>query len=60
MMRMTRLKSSLGCCVLLAAMCLAGLSAPADTPLGYFPDDATAALYLPSIDFVQNDLAPIL
>lgn len=60
MMRMTRLKSSLGCCVLLAGMCLAGLSAPADTPLGYFPDDATAALYLPSIDFVQNDLAPIL
>lgn len=60
MMRMTRIKSSLGCCVLLAAVCLAGLSAPAQNVLGHFPEAASMALYLPSVDVLDQEISPLL
>lgn len=53
------LKGGIGLLLAVLAVCAAGVTAQAQNPLGYFPEGATAALYLPSIDFLEQKAAPV-
>ena len=53
------LKGVTGLLVAALAVCAGAVTAQAQNPLGYFPEGATAALYLPSIDFLEQKAAPV-
>ncbi|HOH51340.1 MAG TPA: hypothetical protein PLI98_11425, partial [Candidatus Hydrogenedentes bacterium] len=53
------LNGGIGLLLAVLAVCAAGVTAQAQNPLGYFPEGATAALYLPSIDFLEQKAAPV-
>lgn len=53
------LKGGAGLLLAALAVCAGAVTAQAQGPLGHFPEGATAALYLPSIDFLEQKAAPV-